>query len=216
MNTADRSIALMDVALRRRFTFEEVMPDAGVLWQCLDRVGCPEEMKNLVVDIFKEINRRIKFLFDREHQLGHAYFMKAVNASSLREVLLEHVVPMLQEYFYGAWDKICIVLGCPYNDRGKPNRNAKNQENYLLDDSKEKYKHAVIVAEPLEHFAIPGVSKDELQDHLDYRINPDLLDPALEEEKLWRTFLGILVLDGSSFEARLQKLLTLDSAEGDP
>ena len=74
MNTADRSIALMDVALRRRFTFEEMMPDAGALKDALAEAGVEESLRTLVVGVFAKLNERLRYLYDREHQIGHAYF----------------------------------------------------------------------------------------------------------------------------------------------
>jgi 5-methylcytosine-specific restriction protein B len=75
MNTADRSIALMDVALRRRFDFEEMMPDAEELKRVLVEAKVEESLQNLIVGVFKGLNERLRFLYDREHQIGHAYFM---------------------------------------------------------------------------------------------------------------------------------------------
>ncbi len=122
MNTADRSIALMDVALRRRFTFEELMPDFSVIRQVLEKEVADTKFINLVVDIFEVLNHRIRFVYDRDHQLGHAYFLNVRNLVDLRQVFVDRIIPLLQEYFYGAWDKICLVLGCPYSEAGKPER----------------------------------------------------------------------------------------------
>ena len=123
MNTADRSIALMDVALRRRFTFEELMPDAGVIRSRLQARVPDKPFIDLVVGVFEALNDRIRFLDDRDHQLGHSYFLEVTDVASLRQVFLDRIVPMLQEYFYGAWDKICVVLGLrPYNEVGEPKR----------------------------------------------------------------------------------------------
>lgn len=99
MNTADRSIALMDVALRRRFTFEELMPDVDAVKN--------EQAKA----VLKKLNERIEYLYDREHTIGHASFMKVTSLASLRDVILQQVLPLLQDYFYGDWEKIAMVLG---------------------------------------------------------------------------------------------------------
>jgi hypothetical protein len=67
------------------------------------------------------INDRIEFLYDRDHAIGHSYFLKAKSLDDLREVILHNVIPLLQEYFYGDWEKICLVLGCPHEaESGKP------------------------------------------------------------------------------------------------
>ena len=77
-----------------------------------------------VVDVFETLNSRIRFLYDRDHQLGHSYFLDIADVQSLRQVFVDRIIPMLQEYFYGAWDKICVVLGCPYGESGEPRRRA--------------------------------------------------------------------------------------------
>jgi len=107
MNTADRSIALMDTALRRRFEFIEMMPELN-------------EVKNVFVEgidiyqLLETINKRIEYLYDRDHTIGHAYFMKLKNNDSLdalATIFQNKLLPLLQEYFYDDWEKIRLVLG---------------------------------------------------------------------------------------------------------
>ena len=100
MNTADRSVEALDSALRRRFTFKEMMPKAELV---------PEE--NNVRSIFKIINQRIEVLKDREHQIGHSYFMGVNSEEGLKAVIYDKIIPLLQEYFYGDYEKIQLVLG---------------------------------------------------------------------------------------------------------
>lgn len=114
MNTADRSIALMDTALRRRFQFIEMMPDADVLRS----VGADHVDGLDVAAMLEKINERIAFLYDREHTIGHAFFTKLAKASTvemLAEIFEKSVIPLLQEYFYEDYQKIQLVLG----DNGK-------------------------------------------------------------------------------------------------
>ena len=108
MNTADRSIALLDTALRRRFVFEEMMPDAthpGISTD-VDGVNCR--------DLLAAMNRRITVLLDREHQIGHTYFLGVDTVPALAGTFRTRILPLLQEYFYDDWEKIRAVL----NDNG--------------------------------------------------------------------------------------------------
>lgn len=100
MNTADRSVEALDSALRRRFTFKEMMPKSELV---------PEE--NNVRNIFEIINQRIEVLKDREHQIGHSYFMGVNSEEGLKAVIYDKIIPLLQEYFYGDYEKIQLVLG---------------------------------------------------------------------------------------------------------
>lgn len=111
MNNADRSIALMDTALRRRFNFVEMMPDARVI----EGITVSEDDKTLdVAKMLEAINKRIEYLYDREHTIGHAFFTRLWNDNSmdcLASIFKNKVVPLLQEYFYEDYEKIQLVLG---------------------------------------------------------------------------------------------------------
>lgn len=102
MNTADRSIALLDLALRRRFTFVELRPQPdklGVL------AGVP------LGKLLDALNRRIEAYLDRDHQIGHSYLMGLDGLDGLRFAWEHRIVPLLQEYFYGDGQKLLAVLG---------------------------------------------------------------------------------------------------------
>ena len=104
MNTADRSIALLDTALRRRFVFEEMMPDPyhrGIEGD-VSGVDCRK--------LLEEMNRRIAVLLDREHQIGHTYFLGIDTLELLAITFRTRIMPLLQEYFYDDWEKIRAVL----------------------------------------------------------------------------------------------------------
>jgi 5-methylcytosine-specific restriction protein B len=102
MNTADRSIALLDIALRRRFHFREILPDPTVL-SVVDGVDLGE--------VLRMVNERIEYLYDRDHLIGHAYLMNIQSHTELCDAFSDRIIPLLQEYFYNDWRKIQFVLG---------------------------------------------------------------------------------------------------------
>ncbi len=107
MNTADRSIAAIDTALRRRFRFKEIMPDADVLdGIVVDGV--------IIKNMLNKINKRITALYDREHTIGHSYFLPLKDnptLNTLAVIFSDDIIPLLQEYFYEDYEKIRMVLG---------------------------------------------------------------------------------------------------------
>lgn len=101
MNTADKSIALVDVALRRRFEFEELMPNFE---HCND-------LTLAIKEVLKELNKRIVLRKDRDHQIGHSYFMKVKDNETFNVVFKKKIIPLLQEYFWNDWEGLRYVLG---------------------------------------------------------------------------------------------------------
>jgi 5-methylcytosine-specific restriction protein B len=112
MNTADRSVEALDAALRRRFHFTEMPPVA----QIIRDKGVDEIGEFNTADILETINNRIKILLDRDHLIGHSYFLKIKNMEDLRRVFVDRIIPLLQEYFYGDYSKIALVLGKGFCD----------------------------------------------------------------------------------------------------
>lgn len=102
MNTSDKSIALMDVALRRRFHFKEMMPNHNLL----------KTVETIELDRMLEIiNKRIEFLYDRDYMIGHAYLINVKDVKDISDVFKNKIIPLLQEYFYDDWEKIGLILG---------------------------------------------------------------------------------------------------------
>lgn len=106
MNTADRSVEALDTALRRRFTFIEMPPKYDL-----------PELENVIIKgitlemIMKTLNTRIEKLLDKDHLIGHSYFLNPANLEDLKKVFHQNIIPLLQEYFYGDFAKIGLVLG---------------------------------------------------------------------------------------------------------
>lgn len=120
MNTADRSIAIMDTALRRRFQFEEMMPNPQVLRNIGADKVVEGDVELDVAEMLEVINKRIEYLFDREHTIGHAFFTDLKDeptVQKLASIFKKSVIPLLQEYFYEDYSKIRMCLG----DNGKEN-----------------------------------------------------------------------------------------------
>jgi len=106
MNTADRSLAGMDIALRRRFDFKEMPPEPALL----DQVAV--EGVNLG-QLLRIMNERIEILLDRDHCLGHAYFLQLTKDSPIEDlayIFRRKIIPLLQEYFFEDWQRIQWVL----------------------------------------------------------------------------------------------------------
>ena len=115
MNTADRSVEALDTALRRRFAFEEMMPKPAVIEEVLQDKNKWEDIR--ISDILTTINQRIEILVDRDHLIGHSYFLSLKEAEpeemedALIHIFVDKIIPLLQEYFYNDYVKIGMVLG---------------------------------------------------------------------------------------------------------
>ncbi|MBP3201799.1 MAG: AAA family ATPase [Lachnospiraceae bacterium] len=109
MNTADRSISLIDTALRRRFKFIEMMPNPDLI--DTKEIKSKDGKTININYILETMNKRIEYLFDREHTIGHSYFIKIKNISDLDNVMRNEIIPLLQEYFYEDYKKIRMILG---------------------------------------------------------------------------------------------------------
>jgi len=167
MNTADRSIASLDVALRRRFSFKELMPDYELVEEYTD------SLEVSVSAILRRMNERIEVLLDRDHTIGHAYFLEVSTLDDLSTVFLEKVIPLLQEYFFLDWRKICLVLGCGVDEQGKSTCPAP-----------------IVIVRTHEVSKLFGANFDEFEDSLTFEVNPEFA--AAEGKVLVPFFEGIL------------------------
>ena len=138
MNTADRSVEALDTALRRRFTFEEMLPNyeiQGLQYFIFDYKAS---------EILKVINRRIEKLLDKDHLIGHSYFMNTNSNELFIQSMYKNILPLLQEYFYGDFGKIGLVLGGGFIKKVTPDQKADLFAAFDYDDindyeSKETY-----------------------------------------------------------------------------
>jgi len=178
MNTADRSIALLDTALRRRFSFIEMMPDADVL----SNINISIDTESLSIkDMLTKMNQKIEVLYNREHTIGHAYFYPLIKENTnseklkkLGEIFRDKIIPLLQEYFYDDYEKIRLVLG----DSKK--------------DIQDEYKFIVTNMEttgddkPIDILTLFGeVNSDyDFTDQVTYRINNEAFDKIESYKKI--------------------------------
>ena len=158
MNSADKSIALMDTALRRRFEFIEYSPDPNLL-ETIQVGGGSIDLKEML----QTINRRIEVLLDKDHTIGHAYLMNVTDIASLRDALVNKIIPLVEEYFYNEHEKIRLVFG---------DNDAQKEEIYqVFQEDKVNY----------DHKALFGKNVDGYDEKRFYHINPDLFKYEPEE-----------------------------------
>ena len=146
MNTVDRSISTIDTALRRRFQFKEMQPDPSVLSEIY-----VEELS--IQQLLSHMNQKISVLYDREHTIGHAYFMPLKNnptVETLASIFKSAILPLLQEYFYEDYEKIRLVLG---------------------DNKKVNESEQFIIKNVVDYDALFGSTDFDLGDSFQYKIN---------------------------------------------
>src|SRR5699024_3376647 len=112
---ADRSVEALDTALRRRFSFTEMPPKPEL-------IKTEGKVENGIVHgidlsiLLEIINKRIEKLLDKDHTIGHSYFLSVGDIKDLKSVFQNKIIPLLQEYFFGDYGKIGLVIGSRFFD----------------------------------------------------------------------------------------------------
>lgn len=168
MNTADRSIDQIDIALRRRFKFKPMLPSASVIERELDLCGI--DANNIggvdLIRLFNALNARIEILLDSQHLLGHALFIGCKTIEDIANVIKNSVVPLLEEYFFDDVQKIQLIFNdLDANGDLKATAIYKHEDlvadgyfpyagDYMIDDKKHFYVSDNITKESLEQVYI--------------------------------------------------------------
>lgn len=115
MNTADRSIEALDTALRRRFSFREMPPKHNLIGTVGSLKSTNGKLGDIdVIKLLGTINNRIEKLIDKDHKIGHSYFLNISSKQDLKDTFKDKVIPLLEEYFFGDFGKISLVLGSSF------------------------------------------------------------------------------------------------------
>ena len=143
MNTADRSIEALDTALRRRFSFRQMLPNP----ELIATEGELAEYDGFIDDIdvklvLQTINKRIEKLIDKDHLIGHSYFLGIRTIEDLKITFRDKVIPLLEEYFFSDYGKIGLVLGDAFVVKLEDNEiefaSFKGYDDYFIDDLQTK------------------------------------------------------------------------------
>jgi len=144
MNTADRSVEALDTALRRRFSFIEVAPDYNLLEDAFY-----EDIS--LSDLLKTLNHRIEGLLDKDHAIGHSYFLRvAAEEISLKQVFFSEIIPLLQEYFYGNYGRLELVLGTGFVKSRQITQDIFARASYDNDDFADHLQYSIVKEDELD------------------------------------------------------------------
>ena len=150
MNTTDKSIALMDLAIRRRFHFIPVEPDEKVLDRLLKDKGTPENVKDAILLIFNVLNDEIAKFKGPDYGIGHAYFKDIGSAEDLMNSWYYKIMPLLQEYFYLDNDRLLEILKSVIKTKEVEGKNADMFHPYRSFKSPEEFLDSVLPAKKSE------------------------------------------------------------------
>jgi hypothetical protein len=168
-----------------------MMPEVEALVEKLQsELDDSEEFIALAAALLQTINDRIEFLYDRDHQIGHSYFMEARDLVDLRDVFIDRIIPLLQEYFYGSWHQIGMALGCPRDERGEPARDPGDR--HAFDGS--EYAKPILEVDVLDETNVLRMDHQDYEDELRWSVNPDFAESD-DDETLRAFFEAILAPD---------------------
>ena len=164
MNTADRSIDQIDIALRRRFKFKPMLPSASVIEEVLDLCGI--NAHNIggidVIRLFNTINARIEILLDSQHLLGHALFIRCKTAEDLADIIKNSVVPLLEEYFFDDVQKIQFIFN-DLDENGELRATAIYRHKDLAADDYFLYTGDYMIDDKKHYFVSDNITKESLE-----------------------------------------------------
>ncbi len=138
MNTSDKSIATLDIALRRRFGFIEMLPNSELISNDIEGFN--------LRSLFENLNNRIEFLLDKDHLIGHSFFCNeelVKNKEDIKEIFITEIIPLLEEYFYGDVERLKLVLGNDFFEKKRTEEIRKifgNNSNLDIDEDLFKLK----------------------------------------------------------------------------
>ena len=163
MNSADRSTALIDIALRRRFEFVHMTCNLEVLASHLRKKGLnPQDIEGVnLIKLLDVINKRIKLLLDANFVIGHAFFMHIETLEDIIRTFKNKIIPLLEEYFYEDLEKIQIVLA-DLDASGELKPNAIYKHEMLHPDELLEYQGNLII-ESKKNFYIGEITRESLQ-----------------------------------------------------
>lgn len=165
MNTADRSVEALDAAIRRRFSFTEMKPEPElIITKGKAQNGKIGDID--LVEVLKVINKRIEILLDKDHQIGHSYFLSTGTEEELKSVFKNKIIPLLQEYFFGDYGKIGLVLGSGFVMMEKNKSGSK-----IFADFDQEYEAADLAERPVYKIINPNVNDFDLHQALKTLLN---------------------------------------------
>ena len=159
MNSADRSVGTIDIALRRRFKFIPMNPDVNVIADelTLNHVN-PQNVDGVnVIKLFDTINSRIELLLDRNHMIGQAMFMAVRNADDIIRIIQDKIVPLMEEYFFNDLQKIQMVFN-DLDESGELRENAIYMHSILSADSYFDFVGDYLILDKKRYFINPNIT----------------------------------------------------------